>query len=165
MEEINKNQDHEKELADLYNNVRSSAKWFYWIAGLSLINTMIVFFGGGVSFIVGLGITQIIDGIVIETASTVKFIALFINILVSGMFAIFGYFALKHEKWAFIIGMVLYLLDGLIFLLVNDWWSVGFHAFVLLSLFAGIKSLRKIEALQILEDGGVSRIEKEIAKY
>lgn len=165
MEEINKPDDTQRELADLQSNLQSSARWFYWITGLSLINTIIIFSGGGVSFIVGLGITQIIDGIVFEASSTAKFIALFINVSISGMFAIFGYFALKQEKWAFIVGMVLYFLDGLIFLLVSDWLSIGFHAFVLFSLFAGVKSLTKINALQTSHDGGVSRIEKEIAKY
>lgn len=164
MDEIQKTANYENELAGLENNLQSSAKWFYWVAGLSLVNTLIIFFGGGVSFIVGLGITQLIDGFVFEASDAVKYIALFINILISGMFALFGYFAIKKEMWAFIIGMILYLLDGFIFLLVNDWLSIAFHAFVLFSLFAGIKSLKKINSILTSMDGGVYRIEKEISK-
>src|SRR5690349_21130602 len=37
------------------------ANWFYWIAGLSLVNSAIFAFGGQVSFILGLSYTQVID--------------------------------------------------------------------------------------------------------
>ena len=43
--------------------VSGGASWFYWIAGLSLVNSAIVLFGGQWNFIVGLGVTQIIDAI------------------------------------------------------------------------------------------------------
>ena len=39
----------------------SGANWFFWIAGLSLVNSLIILFSGEWSFIVGLGATQI-DG-------------------------------------------------------------------------------------------------------
>ena len=162
MEEIQKPQNHVNELADLERNVHNSGKWFYWIAGLSVINTLIIFFGGGVSFIVGLGITQLVDGIVFEASSTAKLFALFINILISGTFVIFGYFAMKQQKWAFLTGMVLYFMDGMLFLLVQNWLSVGFHVFVLFSLYAGIKSLGKIEKLQYEKTGGISSFEQEM---
>ena len=164
MDEVQQSVNYENEIAGLESKIESSAKWFYWVAGLSVVNTLIIFFGGEVSFIVGLGITQLIDGFVYEASETAKFVVLFINILISGMFAIFGYFALKQEKWAFIVGMVLYFLDGLIFLLVDDWLSIAFHAYVLFSLFGGIKSLNKIDSIKTSVDGGLHRIEKEISK-
>ena len=34
--------------------LKSGANWFYWIAGLSLINSAIFVFGGNVNFIAGL---------------------------------------------------------------------------------------------------------------
>ena len=47
---------------------KSGADWFFWIAGLSIINSIILLAGGQWSFIVGLGITQIIDTIGLEIA-------------------------------------------------------------------------------------------------
>src|SRR5690349_15552832 len=41
--------------------IKSGAGWFYWIAGLSLINSVIAATGAGWAFIVGLGVTQFID--------------------------------------------------------------------------------------------------------
>jgi len=156
--------DNHKELEDLNNNLQTSAKWFYWIAALSLINTLISFFDGNVSFIVGLGITQLIDGLVYDASANIKLIALLFEIGISAIFFTFGYYALKREKWAFLSGMVLYFLDGLIYLLVDDWLSIAFHGFVLFTLFSGLKSLRKIEAIEISQDGGLSHLEREISK-
>lgn len=164
MQEITSTQNFEKDIAELDQNLQSSAKWFYWIAGLSVVNTLIFFFDGGVSFIVGLGITQLIEGVVYEASINVRLIALVIEVLISGMFAIFGYFAFKREMWAFAVGMTLYLMDGLIFLLVNDWLSIGFHAFVLFSLFAGVRSLKKIKELEYQQSGGLSHIQSELSK-
>ena len=41
--------------------LKSGASWFYWIAGLSLINSFIALSGSDYGFILGLGITRIID--------------------------------------------------------------------------------------------------------
>ncbi|MCK4829211.1 hypothetical protein KA005_76515, partial [bacterium] len=43
--------------------LKSGANWFFWIAGLSLVNTIVFLFDGSIYFVVGLGITQIVDGI------------------------------------------------------------------------------------------------------
>jgi len=43
------------------NNLKSGANWFYWVAGLSLINTIMIFAGAKWGFAIGLAITQIID--------------------------------------------------------------------------------------------------------
>ena len=129
----------------LVSRFKSGAHWFYWIAAFSIINSIILQFKGGWSFIVGLGITQMIDGIALGLNSKSNFIPIFINVLISGFFAVFGYFAVKKMKWAFILGMVLYFLDGLIFLLVKDILSIAFHLFALFCIFNGLKALVKIE--------------------
>jgi len=40
---------------------QSGARWFWWIAGLSLINTVLIHTGSDLSFVVGLGITLMAD--------------------------------------------------------------------------------------------------------
>src|SRR3989441_3490956 len=40
---------------------RNGAQWFYWIAGLSLINAAIAFAGQEWRFILGLGVTQVVQ--------------------------------------------------------------------------------------------------------
>ena len=47
---------------NLKRQLKSSASWFYWIAALSMINWISSALQIGYGFILGLGITQFIDG-------------------------------------------------------------------------------------------------------
>ncbi len=44
--------------------------------------------------------------------------------------------------------MILYLLDGLIYVLVGDWMSVGFHAFVLFGMWSGFSAYREMKQMK-----------------
>jgi hypothetical protein len=124
--------------------LRSGASWFYWIAGLSLINAIAAFSGSSWRFIIGLGVTQIFDALGVHIGGSGKVVALALDLLAAGMFVLFGIFANKGQAWAFIVGMVLFALDGLIFLLGPDWLGVAFHVLVLYWLFRGFSASRNL---------------------
>lgn len=135
------------------SRVQASANWFYWIAGLSLLNSIIVLaVNGRWSFLVGLGVTQFIDGLSIglseQVGSATMVIALVLDLIVAGLFVGFGLLARKPHTWAFILGMVIYALDGLIFLYFQVWLSFAFHIYVLYRLYQGIAASNKLKALQ-----------------
>jgi len=117
--------------------VRARASWFYWIAGLSVINSAVVIFGGNFHFVVGLGLTSVVDGVSQGVGGAGAVLALVINGFIAGVFAMFGYFACKAQKWAFIVGMGLYAVDGALCLMGSDFLSAGFHAYVLYRLYTG----------------------------
>lgn len=135
---------------ELQSQVKKGAGWFYWIAGASVVNTLIFLFGGNINFIIGLGITQLINGFasVIErqtgAATTPKIGAFLINLAISAIFLIIGYFAGKGLAWIFIVGIVLYAIDGLIFVVFGDVWSLGFHAFALFFIVKGFMAANKL---------------------
>ena len=120
--------------------VQAGAKWFYWIAGLSLINCMVVIFGGNFHFVVGLGITSVVDVIAKQSGSAGSALDIVINGLVAGVFVLFGYFAVKGQKWAFLVGMALYALDGLLLFSVKDFLGVAFHAYALFAIYRGLQA-------------------------
>lgn len=124
--------------------VRSGASWFYWIAALSLVNSIVAFTGSSWRFILGLGITQIIDGMAQHGEGSSAAVALILNFLVAAVFVVLGIFAHKGQLWAFIVGMILFALDGVIFLLAQDWIGVAFHAFVLYCFFRGFNACRRL---------------------
>jgi GYF domain 2 len=126
--------------------MRSGASWFYWIAGLSLINSIAAFSGTSWRFILGLGITQVFDSFGATMGGSGRFIVLLLDLLAAGFFIMLGFFGHKAHLWSFILGMILFALDGLIFLLVKDWLGVGFHAFVVYCLFRGCDGCRKVRA-------------------
>jgi hypothetical protein len=126
--------------------VKSAGAWFYWVAGLSLINSIAAFSGSSWRFIFGLGVTQKFDAIGAEMASGGKMIALLLDVLAAGVFVLFGVFAQKAHLWSFIVGMVFFALDGVIFVIAQDWLGVGFHVFVLYCLFRGVVACRASHA-------------------
>jgi hypothetical protein len=135
---------------------KGGAANFYWIAGLSIINSFILLVGGNWSFFIGLGITQLIDSIARtvaqdvggNAATIIQIVAFIIDIFIASIFIVFGIFARKQQKWAFIVGMVLYTLDGLIFLIVPYFLAIGFHLFILYGLYIGLKSIKKYNEVQ-----------------
>ena len=131
----------------LEHQMKSGASWFYWIAGLSIINSVASISGSQWGFIAGLGITRIIDAIGSGMGSSGLIVAGVLDFLAAGIFILFGLFAHKQRTWSFIVGMILYALDGLIFLVGPSWISLGFHAFVLYCLFNGFKAAKQLKAL------------------
>jgi hypothetical protein len=137
--------------------LKAGASWFYWIAGLSLVNTVIHLSGADWQFVLGLGITLLFDALAMGlanepgsggTALAAKIVAVVIGLVAAAVFILFGWLANRRKGWAFVVGMVLYLLDGLIFLFVTDWLALAFHAFALFAVFSGYSACRSLAALE-----------------
>lgn len=124
------------------------ANWFFWIAGLSLVNAALSLGGSQTRFIVGLGITDVVNYIGTQAGSVGSVAALVITAFVAGLFVLFGLMARKRHKWAFVVGMMLYALDGLLFLLAQEWLSIGFHVFALFGLYKGMAALGELRVLE-----------------
>ncbi len=127
------------------NRFKGSASNFYWIAGLSILNSLVYYLGGNFNFVLGLAFTQFVDGFAGALAKElsgngpliIQIMGFILDLIVAGVFVVFGIFANKRHKWAFIIGMILYTIDGILFLLFKDFLSFGFHVFILIGLFSG----------------------------
>lgn len=135
--------------------LKGGANWFYWIAGLSLVNSAIFAFGGEVSFIAGLAVTQIIDAFAVgfsgnETFSVVKVVAIILDLIVFIVFALIGYYANKAINAVFIGGMLVYLIDGIIWLLLGSFLAFGFHIFALIMIFRGFMASREVARIDRL---------------
>jgi len=138
--------------AQLTQGYRSGANWFYWIAGLTIVTSLIAFFGGGIRFLFSLGITQFIDafaaGLATHLGGAVQVVALVLDLMVTGVFVLFGYLAGKKFLWAYILGAVVFLLDGLLSLAFGDVIGVIAHAVVLFFLFRGYQAGRQLVSLE-----------------
>lgn len=150
-DDIERRQDEER--------AKAGARWFYIVAALSLVTSVITLVGGGWAFFASLGITQFIDAIANVLAQrwggTVKILAFLFDVLAAGVFALLGYFATKRRTWAFVAGMALYVLDALLFLVLILLFGglsfpaiivVAFHAYVLWSIYGGYKACARLAA-------------------
>jgi hypothetical protein len=127
--------------------VRRGASWFYWIAGLSLFNSISALCNWSIGFYLGLGITQFIDGLLGHAGGIGTAIALTLDLVAVGLLVLFGIFANKFHAWAFIVGMILLALDTIVvglsaLLIPSEWIGVGLHAWALFSIFTAFKASR-----------------------
>jgi hypothetical protein len=130
--------------AFLLARAKSSATWFYMIAALSAVNSVLAYNSDHqTTFIFGLGITIFFDAVGTMGHS----IALSINVFVMAVFALFGYLGHKGTSWAFAVGMAVYLLDAGICAFFGLWLMAAVHAYVLYRLFKGFQACREAQAL------------------
>ena len=142
---------------ELAARVKSGASWFYWLAALTLINSIAALSGTGWGFYLGLGITKVIDAVVGDAGTTGKMIALILDVLAAGLLVLFGVFAHKLQAWAFIAGLILLVLDGALIAFIaitsgagSEWISLGFHVFALFAIFRAFRASRELVAGQAL---------------
>jgi hypothetical protein len=110
------------------------AKLFYYIAGFTGINAVLIFVG--IRFAIGLGTTEIADG----SLNT----ALIASVLGAGVFVALGMFAQRGSKAAFLIGMLLYGGDLVLLAMNNAGFhivSIVIHALFLYYLFSAYRQL------------------------
>ena len=121
------------------------------------MNSLIIAFGGDLYFVVGLGVNHLITGIIYGMGGVdfdliptgIRIAVLFITTIISSIFFLFGFFANKKYAWAFITGMIFYALDGLIFLMINDFFSIAFHALAIFFIFRGYLASQNLKKLEI----------------
>lgn len=132
--------------------VRKAAYWFFGIAILSIINSFLA--SKGTYFVLGLGASQVLDGIAMELTGEVNF---FLSLIPPAFMAMIGFFAARCNRWAFIVGAIVYFLDAILFLLFSEWLAFGFHLFVLYKLWQGFKTISEYDELKLklAREGGL----------
>ena len=138
----------QSELFTLMQTFNSSSSWFFWIAALSMINSIIAVSGGNWRFSFGLGITGVADALSFQSGATAQAISFVFSLMMAGLFVIFGLLAKKFFHWAFIAGMAVYALDGLLMFRGPDLLGLAFHALVLYLLFRGLSASKKLNEMK-----------------
>lgn len=116
----------------LRQRMESGASWFYWIAGLSLVNAVTSAMGSTWGFVIGLGITQLLGTGVLAYACI-------------GGFVLLGWLARRPSVAAFAIGIALFGLDTFLFIAIGDWIGIAFHGLALYFLWNGLGAARAIK--------------------
>jgi hypothetical protein len=119
--------------------VVAAARWFWWIAGLSLINVVLTRSGSDTNFVLGLGVTLVADAMFAGSQA----VALSIDAIAIAFFFLMGWQAQGGRLWAFVLGTGVYALDALIYLRFEAWMPLAFHALAIFFLVRGALMLRR----------------------
>jgi hypothetical protein len=135
------------ELSRRESAISGASNWLYWIAGVSVLSSLTIFFGREWNFLIGLGIRQLVEGLFQEASPLVRGLGLAFHLAAAGLFFWLAGQARKRVRRAFLIGFILYFLDSLIFLALGQFESLGFHGLALCMILGGYRSIKKVGAL------------------
>jgi len=127
--------------------------WFAWVALLTIVNSVSVLLGLGWAFFLGLGVTQLVDGIVLSArqeadpsiAAVVTVVGVLIDVVVIGLVALVWWLSKRGSTKAYLVGMICYGLDGLLFLVFQDWAGLAFHAFFLVMMIKAYGQMQEYD--------------------
>ncbi len=153
----------------LSRRMKIGANTFYYIAIVNVVSSfvMVGFYGindrvtgaaAAASYIFGLAVNSLISLLAIAAGTTSsdlvlpgKLMGITLSIIISCVIALFGFFANKGHKWAFIIGIILYILDipaliifSLVFFPVDWVLVVLFRFFILRRFYLGLQALNQL---------------------
>jgi len=139
----------------LESSIKNGIGWFFWIGGMSILNTVIFFLNGSLTFVIGLGVTQLIDGFSYGLAQNaganqnlVRIVGFGLDIAIAALFIAAGVLGIKRQRWAIIAGMVLYALDTFIFVAFKEWLGVVFHVVALAGLWGGLNAINQLKKME-----------------
>jgi len=134
---------------------QSGASWFFWIGGLSVINSILAVTKVDFSFSAGLGITAMISAFSSEVGGGAQTVGFVISIVMALVLLGLGVLASRLTRWAYIVGTILVALDTLLLGLIALKFGVGdlvvsiaLHAWALFSFFSGFGALNRLEKLK-----------------
>jgi hypothetical protein len=117
--------------------IKRGCECFLYVAFISLFNSIFYVFDFRLDFLIrlwgglGLGVTELISVLARRAGGVVPILALILNLILSGAFIVFWYFARKGHLGAFCAGSGLFALDGIWILslgqsLMPTWHSILF---------------------------------------
>lgn len=133
-----------------FARMNNAAGWFFWIAGFSVVNTVVAMFNGDWRFIIAPAGTMFLDVFAMDTKNmTARAVIFGISLLIAGVYLLFGVLARKGNKGAFITGLVIYALDTLLLFLDKALLiHLVFHAWAIFALVGGIKACGEYHKLK-----------------
>ena len=117
---------------------------FYWIAALTMLNSIVVISGRSLRFAIGLGIIAGIDIRAKELGTTGAVLDLLISGTIAGIFVVLGNLAGKRIRWAFLAGISLYGFDGLVCFAAGDILGAALHAYTIFAISRGLTKPKQV---------------------
>ncbi len=138
---------------ELRERADKGAGWFFWVAGLSLFNTVGAVAGWGIAFSIGLACSGpladlIWPGSVNPMTPALQGPALALSVGLAVGFGALGLWARQRSSVAFLLGIVLYTADGLLDLMAQNWIGLAFHGLVVFGMVGGLQAVRRLRAIE-----------------
>lgn len=122
--------------------------WFFWVAGLSVVNAVLLLIRAPFGFFFSLGVS----GYAARMGGGLSGYLL-VTVVASAIIALCGLFARRGARWAFLAGMGLYALDALVCLSMREYLEIAAHAYALFRIFQGFQAAGQLSLLRAQQGG------------
>ena len=122
--------------------------WFFWVAGLSVVNAVLLLAHAPFGFFFSLGAA----GFAARTGGGLP-TYLAVVVVASAVIGLCGLFARSGARWAFLVGMGLYALDAIVCLSMGKYLEIAAHAYALFRIFQGFQAAGQLAALRAQSAG------------
>ncbi|MFM7102828.1 MAG: DUF4339 domain-containing protein [Verrucomicrobiota bacterium] len=122
--------------------VKAYGNWFYWVAGLSAANLGLALMKSGFGFAIATMVTDVIWALTARQGGAGQALGLALNAVILGILCLLGWLAGRGHAWAFLVGAILYALDGVLAVAARQWIGVAFHGYVVWQLMRGFFLVR-----------------------
>lgn len=112
---------------------------------------MLFYSGSRTGFLIGLGMAAAVSEIFENNAA----VGMGLTALIVGFYFLMGLFGQRAKAWAFCLGLALYAVDALIYIVVADWMPVAFHAFAIFCIAKGVLRLREMNQVPVAANDSV----------
>lgn len=127
---------------DLRADSQGAANYFFWAAGLAALSSGL--FSVSLNIIVNIGVFDLLRAYGGSLGQIYPFVAYGVVASWLVVFIILGIAARSGQRWAFLIGMVLYAADMVALVAMFSIWAFGLHSFFLLKWYQGQKALKDL---------------------
>ncbi|PYX59310.1 MAG: hypothetical protein DMG73_08910 [Acidobacteria bacterium] len=138
----------EQRRADLRDDSRSDANYFFWAAGLAALGTGLL--PVRLNILVSIGAIDLLSfyGRPLGQLYPVAMYSAAATWLLAVL--VLGFAARSGRRWAFLAGMVLYGADMIVLIAMFSLWAFGVHAFFLFKWFQGQQALKDLNDASVL---------------
>jgi hypothetical protein len=128
--------------------VRAPAHWFFWIAGLVVLDAAFTAMVSHPHPFTRFGIITMIENLA-RSPESIGRIHLVLNGWLAAGLILVGYCAAEGHKWAFAVGLTAFFIDGALLVAAGDYLGAAFHLPVLYGVYLGLAALRTEAAAKV----------------
>lgn len=156
----------------LPRQVRAGSGWLFAIAAFTLLNSIAWVAGLNVRMLVGLGAVLFAVAASWGAGGVGAAATAGATAAGAGLFAALGFLGRKGNRTALVVGLIIYVLDGIVVLVLHDWLGAAFHVVAALGMAGALRAPQVDQGAPVpsaddvvLASGRSSRVLRQMVGY
>jgi hypothetical protein len=129
--------------AELRDDVRSSANYFFLAAGFALLTSGVLPLR--VALLIDVGMIELLYFYGKQFGADQGLVIALVSLVIISLLVGLGAMARLYTRWPFFVGLILYGADMIALVVTFSFWSLGVHAYFLLKWYQGQRAAAELQ--------------------